>query len=257
MLGKRLLLFLVMISLLFGCVSFSGCSQEAASGTGGESSYNWEVSLVDSFDPEQWCLKELPWLTPLEEVKEILGVESLPEGDFDQWENEDGSGVGIAVYNLKIKEYRYPVEIHLYFKNDLPEADQEGMLLCGYIFGISEIDGYGVYPDEGEDYSAFDQLPRERREAYYEICDEDRQACLQALSDKYGAAIAEKNDGNNPFESMKGNDGYQSFNYQFPGRQQPTSITMLFSELRTIFRFYQVHPFSPAAANASSVEPVD
>ena len=244
--GKRMLAVLLCVCLVAGCAAFSGCGEEP-------SPYNWEVAIVDSFDPEQWCLKELPWLTPLEEVKEILGVENLPEGDFEQWENEDGSGVGIAVYNLKIKEYRYPVEIHLYFKNDLPEANQEGMLLCGYIFGISEIDGYAVYPDEGENHSAFEQLPEEQREAYYEICDEDRRACLQSLSDKYGAAIAEKNYGNNPFESMKENSaGYQSFNYQFPGQQQPTSITMLFSELSTIFRFYQVRPFSPAASNAVS-----
>ena len=87
-------------------VCLPGCNGEE------QSSYNWEVSLVDSFDPEQCCLSDLPWLTPLEEVKEILGVENYPEGDFEQWENKDGSGVGIAVHNLKIKEFRYPVEAY-------------------------------------------------------------------------------------------------------------------------------------------------
>ena len=223
-------------------VCLPGCNGEE------QSSYNWEVSIVDSFDPEQCCLSDLPWLTPLEEVKEILGVENYPEGDFEQWENKDGSGVGIAVHNLKIKEFRYPVEAYLYFRSDLPQADKTGMLLYGYIFGTSEIDGYDVFADEGEDYSEFDQLPRDQREAYYEIYDEDRQACLQALSDKYGAVFADKNYGNDPFESMKENSSsIEIVDGSLPGSEQTTQIRMTFNILQTQFRFYDVDPVSPAA----------
>ena len=74
---KRFISLLTCVCLVAGCAAFSGCGEEP-------SSYNWEVSIVDTLDPKQGGLSVLPWLITVDEAKEILHLADLPDGAYEE-----------------------------------------------------------------------------------------------------------------------------------------------------------------------------
>ncbi len=158
------------LALLLVCVAFSGCGEEP-------SPYNWEVSILDTFDPQQGCLSELPWFTTIDEAKEILHLADLPDGAY-QLNEEDERQQEIVVKNVKLKEYRIPVDLKLTFEKNPSMTGKEGMLLVDYMFYVPEIDGYSI---AAPDSPPFNSIPEETREEFLQAQEEDRQACIQAL----------------------------------------------------------------------------
>ena len=171
--GKRMLAVLLCVCLVAGCAAFSGCGEEP-------SPYNWEVSIVDSFDPEQCCLKELPWLITMDEAKEILHLADLPA---DAYEVGKYNGLTIALKNVKLKEFQLPMELILMFRENPGMTGKKGILLTGYGFNVSEIDGYSLVE---EDSLPIRMLPEETQEKFEQIQGADMQACAQALMSAYG-----------------------------------------------------------------------
>ncbi len=166
--GKRMLAVLLCVCLLAGCAAFSGCGEEP-------SPYNWEVSIVDSFDPEQCCLKELPWLITMDEAKEILHLADLPA---DAYEVGKYNGLTIALKNVKLKEFQLPMELILMFRENPGMTGKKGILLIGYGFNVSEIDGYSLLE---EDSLPIRMLPEETQEKFEQTQGADLQACMTAL----------------------------------------------------------------------------
>ena len=169
--GKRMLAVLLCVCLVAGCAAFSGCGEEP-------SPYNWEVSIVDSFDPEQCCLKELPWLITMDEAKEILHLADLPA---DAYEVGKYNGLTIALQNVKLKEFQLPMELILMFRENPGMTGKKGILLIGYGFNVSEIDGYSLLE---EDSLPIRMLPEETQEKFEQIQGADMQACVQALAQR-------------------------------------------------------------------------
>ena len=168
---KRFISLLTCVCLLAGCTAFSGCGEEP-------SPYNWEVSIVDSFDPEQCCLKELPWLITMDEAKEILHLADLPA---DAYEVGKYNGLTIALQNVKLKEFQLPMELILMFRENPGMTGKKGILLIGYGFNVSEIDGYSLVE---EDSLPIRMLPEETQEKFEQIQGADMQACAQALAQR-------------------------------------------------------------------------
>ena len=168
---KRLISLLTCVCLVAGCVAFSGCGEEP-------SPYNWEVSIVDSFDPEQCCLKELPWLITMDEAKEILHLADLPA---DAYEVGKYNGLTIALKNVKLKEFQLPMELILMFRENPGMTGKKGILLIGYGFNVSEIDGYSLLE---EDSLPIRMLPEETQEKFEQIQGADMQTCVQALAQR-------------------------------------------------------------------------
>ncbi len=168
---KRFISLLTCVCLVAGCAAFSGCGEEP-------SPYNWEVSIVDSFDPEQCCLKELPWLITMDEAKEILHLADLPA---DAYEVGKYNGLTIALKNVKLKEFQLPMELILMFRENPGMTGKKGILLIGYGFNVSEIDGYSLLE---EDSLPIRMLPEETQEKFEQIQGADMQTCVQALAQR-------------------------------------------------------------------------
>ena len=168
---KRFISLLTCVCLVAGCAAFSGCGEEP-------SPYNWEVSIVDSFDPEQCCLKELPWLITMDEAKEILHLADLPA---DAYEVGKYNGLTIALKNVKLKEFQLPMELILMFRENPGMTGKKGILLTGYGFNVSEIDGYSLVE---EDSLPIRMLPEETQEKFEQIQGADMQTCVQALAQR-------------------------------------------------------------------------
>ncbi len=112
-------------------VLFNSCGAE-------KDSYPLEISLEKQFDAAQAELDILPWLTTMEEAWEILGIDSLPE---DGYLLEEKSGAkSLTVYNVKLDEFRYSMEMNLMFRDDLPVGAGE-YRLSSYSFLLYEVDG--------------------------------------------------------------------------------------------------------------------
>ena len=184
---KRLISLLTCVCLVAGCAAFSGCGEEP-------SPYNWEVSIVDSFDPEQCCLKELPWLITMDEAKEILHLADLPA---DAYEVGKYNGLTIALKNVKLKEFQLPMELILMFRENPGMTGKKGILLIGYGFNVSEIDGYSLVE---EDSLPIRMLPEETQEKFEQIQGADMQACVQALAQRPDIAAA--------MEDMTAHEGF-------------------------------------------------
>ena len=167
---KRFISLLTCVCLVAGCAAFSGCGEEP-------SPYNWEVSIVDSFDPEQCCLKELPWLITMDEAKEILHLADLPADAYELGENN----AMITLKNVKLKEFQLPMELLLVFRENPGITGKKGNFLMQYYFNVPEIDGYSLLE---EDSLPIRMLPEETQEKLKQILGADMQACVQALAQR-------------------------------------------------------------------------
>ena len=165
---KRFISLLTCVCLVAGCAAFSGCGEEP-------SPYNWEVSIVDSFDPEQCCLKELPWLITMDEAKEILHLADLPADAYEVGKYGD---LSMVLKNVKLKEFQLPMELILMFRENPGMTGKKGILLTGYGFNVSEIDGYSLVE---EDSLPIRMLPEETQEKFEQTQGADLQACMTAL----------------------------------------------------------------------------
>ena len=184
---KRFISLLTCVCLVAGCAAFSGCGEEP-------SPYNWEVSIVDSFDPEQCCLKELPWLITMDEAKEILHLADLPADAYEVGKYGD---LSMVLKNVKLKEFQLPMELSLKFRKNPGMTGKKGILLTGYGFNVSEIDGYSLLE---EDSLPIRMLPEETQEKFEQIQGADMQACAQALMSAYeGHSFGTSSDGSSFF----------------------------------------------------------
>lgn len=238
-----IVLALVFSFLLLTSTVMPSCAKESNE----SAQHNWEVSVVDTFDPQQGCLSVLPWLTTLEKVEDTLATNSLPEDELKQWQSQDGNKARLTIYNIKLKEFQYPLYIELYFQKDLPEAPagQHGLLLCGYVLGLHDVDGYQIVGADGTSSNSFYRLSDEQQEAYLAVYDEDRRACLQALSDKYPdtphVGLPDSPGVHNMFDAMKENSKFiTTVNYQFPGCPDPTPVRVSFGPMGIVLRFQNV-----------------
>ena len=167
--GKRMLAVLLCVCLVAGCAAFSGCGEEP-------SPYNWEVSIVDTFDPQQGCLSALPWLITMDEAKEILHLADLPSDAYQVQESQ--LPYSIIIKNVKLKEFQTPMDLSLLFEKNPSITGKQGFLLTGYYFYVPEIDGY---PLEGPDSVPIRMLPEETQEKFEQTQGADLQACMTAL----------------------------------------------------------------------------
>ena len=231
--GKRMLAVLLCVCLVAGCAAFSGCGEEP-------SSYNWEVSIVDTLDPKQGGLSVLPWLITVDEAKEILHLADLPDGAYEE-KQESTRLYSITLKNVKLKEYRTPMELCLLFCNNPSITEKQGLLLMEYIFDVSEIDGYSLSSTDA-DIPSFQTLPEETREKYLQAQQEDRQACLQALlqrSDVIGTEAEQV------FTNALNGPILLGIPCDFPGLNDNARAYMLFHDV--YLRFYVGTPSAFAA----------
>ena len=173
--------------LVAGCAAFSGCGEEP-------SPYNWEVSIVDSFDPEQCCLKELPWLITMDEAKEILHLADLPADAYEVGKYGD---LSMVLKNVKLKEFQLPMELSLKFRKNPGMTGKKGVLLTTYTFNVPELDGYSLLE---KDSLPLRMLPEETQEKLEQILGADMQACVQALAQRPDIAAA--------IEDMPGHENF-------------------------------------------------
>lgn len=163
---KKLLSGVLCLSLIT-CIVMSGCAQKT-------SSYNWEVSIVETFNSSQGGLSVLPWLITMEDAKEILHIDDLPSDAYQQTEDP----YLLVVKNVKLKEFRIPVDMQLMFAEDPNITQEEGLRLIECMFYVPEVDGYSLF---GSDSPPFETIPEETREAFLQTQKEDREACIKAL----------------------------------------------------------------------------
>ena len=215
--GKRTLAVLLCVCLLAGCAAFSGCGGEstALQFRGEGSDYNVEFSLEEAYVPEQGALSFLPWFTSFEEAGEILHLEDMPEEDYKVWGDYPKH---LSLYNVKLKEYRYPMELRLTFVNNPATAEKEGLLLCHYVLLFGEVNGVRV--DGGEDFA---KLPDQTQQEVRRGLAEDRNAWLATAAEKYRDVLAAAQPGRekNMFESMlEDENAVEHFSYRFPWQQE-------------------------------------
>lgn len=153
---------------------FSGCGVE-------KDSYPLEISLEKQFDAAQAELDILPWLTTMDEAWEILGIDSLPE---DGYLLEDRSGAKyLMVYNTKLDEFRYPMEMNLMFRDDLPVGAGE-YRLSNYSFFLYEADGISTL---------WYTFGTEKQLEIAESWEEDVHDWLESGSERYGETLGSEN----------------------------------------------------------------
>lgn len=178
---------------------FSGCGAE-------KDSYPLEISLEKQFDAAQAELDILPWLTTMDEAWEILGIDSLPE---DGYLLEDRSGAkNLIVYNVKLDEFRYSMEMNLMFRDDLPVGAGEYRLYT-YAFALYQVDGVSTL---------WHTAGTEKQLEIAENWDEDLQAWLESGSERYGETLG----GNNYFaEVLENNRVIPAIPVLLPGEENP------------------------------------
>ena len=214
---KRFISLLTCVCLVAGCAAFSGCGEEP-------SPYNWEVSIVDSFDPEQCCLKELPWFTTMDEAKEILHLADLPADAYEVGKYGD---LSITLKNVKLKEFQLPMELSLLFRKNPGMTGKKGVLLTTYTFNVPELDGYSLLE---KDSLPLRMLPEETQEKLEQILGADMQACVQALAQRTEFPSSQ------PIGTFA--DGFISFDAKptIPDERFSVFATLGFTQLGLYFR---------------------
>lgn len=204
--SKLLLCFCAVILAL----CFYGCAQEQ------QTDDPLCFSLNESYVPQQGGLSFLPWFTSLEEAKEILKLDSLAQGDYKLW--GEGNVRFLSLYNVKLQEWRYPMELRLTFVQDPPVGQESGYLLCKYVFEISTAEGLPV--QTGDDWL---KVPAATQQLILANCKEDQLAWLKQADEKYRSLLDDAN--RDMFVKMMEEDGsIQSIYYRFPGEAEATKI---------------------------------
>ena len=157
----RLLLWVVLLL----CFAFTGCSKSEV--------YTKEFSLEKIYQAHDGSLSILPWFTTLEDAKEILDIDEIPKQDIE--EDMDSNTATLVIQNVKLKEFRYPMQFKLSFQKNIPLANTEDFVLCDYNFTLNEVDG------EALDHT----MNPNKEERIFQQYEKDRVAWLKTADQKY------------------------------------------------------------------------
>ncbi len=146
-------------------VGLMGCAQAEA--------YTKEFSLEKIYQAHDGSLSILPWFTTLEDAKEILDIDEIPKQDIE--EDMDSNTATLVIQNVKLKEFRYPMQFKLSFQKNIPLANTEDFVLCDYNFTLNEVDG------EALDHT----MNPNKEERIFQQYEKDRVAWLKTADQKY------------------------------------------------------------------------
>lgn len=189
----RLLLWVVLLL----CFAFTGCSKSEV--------YTKEFSLEKIYQTHDGSLSILPWFTTLEDAKEILEIDEIPEQDVkDDVSGEPGI---LQIENVKLKEFHYPMQLKLFFSKNVPYTDTQDYVLCGYDFTLNEVDG------EALDHT----MNPNKAERIFQQYEKDRVAWLKTADQKYKAKpdkiIPDHEDVYQKLSEKKDTHGYVEYAY--------------------------------------------